>query len=111
MRAQETSVPGFPRLAVALSAREQHTARAVGPQIEGGAQGSSPGASRVAAVLIQAENAARNVVWAIAGRRMLPFRYLDKGKIATIGRGGAVADITFTMRAWVRYHSLCRAQH
>jgi NADH dehydrogenase len=38
-------------------------------------------------------HAARNVLRAIAGEPLLPFRYLNKGSLATIGRSAAVADL------------------
>lgn len=37
--------------------------------------------------------AARNVALAVAGKRTEPFRYLDKGSLATIGRAKAVGQI------------------
>jgi NADH dehydrogenase len=38
-------------------------------------------------------HAARNVLRAIRGEPLLPFRYADKGSLATIGRRAAVADV------------------
>jgi NADH dehydrogenase len=38
-------------------------------------------------------HAARNVLRAIKGEPLQPFRYRDLGNMATIGRGSAVADI------------------
>ncbi|HVA63759.1 MAG TPA: hypothetical protein VNF74_08545, partial [Terriglobales bacterium] len=37
--------------------------------------------------------AAANIVRAVAGQPPRPFRYVDKGNLATIGRARAVADI------------------
>ncbi len=37
-------------------------------------------------------HAARNIERAVAGKPMQPFRYRDKGSLATIGRAAAVAD-------------------
>ena len=37
-------------------------------------------------------HAARNVLRSLAGQALLPFHYLDKGSLATIGRRAAVAD-------------------
>ncbi|MGN6183578.1 MAG: NAD(P)/FAD-dependent oxidoreductase [Thermoanaerobaculia bacterium] len=37
-------------------------------------------------------HAAKNIRRAIAGKELLPFRYWDKGSLATIGRAAAVAD-------------------
>jgi len=39
------------------------------------------------------EHAAANVLRAVRGERLQPFRYRDYGNMATIGRGSAVADI------------------
>jgi NADH:ubiquinone reductase (H+-translocating) len=36
---------------------------------------------------------ARNIIRTIRGDAGKPFRYLDKGTLASIGRGAAVADI------------------
>jgi NADH dehydrogenase len=48
----------------------------------------------VAPAAIQAgRHAARNVARALAGQAPLPFRYRDKGMLATIGRAAGVADI------------------
>jgi NADH dehydrogenase len=48
----------------------------------------------VAPVAIQmGQHAARNIVRALAGQPSLPFRYRDRGTLATIGRRRAVAVI------------------
>ena len=48
----------------------------------------------VAPAAIQAgKHAARNIRRAIAGQPLEPFRYRDKGSLATIGRAAAVADL------------------
>jgi NADH dehydrogenase len=44
-------------------------------------------------------HAARNILAALAGRPMLPFRYRDYGQLATIGRSKAVA-VFGTLRIW-----------
>ena len=41
----------------------------------------------------RAGSAGQNILRAIAGRPLEPFRYKDYGIMATIGRGAAVADI------------------
>ena len=41
----------------------------------------------------QGAHAARNVLRAIRREPLLPFRYVDYGNVATIGRGSAVVDI------------------
>ncbi len=75
------SIPGHPEVAVAgdLAAIRQEDGSLV------------PG---VAPAAIQAgRHAARNVKRALAGEPPLPFRYVDKGMLATIGRAAGVADV------------------
>ncbi len=50
-----------------------------------------PGVSPVA--IQQGNHAARNIRRAIVGKPLLPFKYFDKGSMATIGRHAAVADV------------------
>jgi NADH dehydrogenase len=50
-----------------------------------------PGVAQVAKQ--EGAHAARNVLRAIRGEPLLPFRYRDYGNMATIGRGSAVAAI------------------
>ncbi len=50
-----------------------------------------PGVAQVA--MQQGTRAGRNILRAIAGRPLEPFRYKDYGIMATIGRGAAVGDI------------------
>jgi NADH dehydrogenase len=45
------------------------------------------------AAMQEGRHAAKNVLRAIRGQNRLPFRYSDKGMLATIGRGAAVAQI------------------
>jgi NADH dehydrogenase len=45
------------------------------------------------AAMQEGRHAARNVIRAIRGERLKPFGYIDKGTLATIGRGAAVAEI------------------
>ena len=56
-----------------------------------GAACSCPGVAPVA--MQQGRYAARVVRARLAGRRPAPFRYVDKGNLATIGRARAVADL------------------
>src|SRR4051794_39604605 len=44
------------------------------------------------AAMQEARHAARNIVRTLRGQPRLPFRYVDKGSLATIGRAAAVAD-------------------
>jgi NADH dehydrogenase len=77
----DLSVPGHPEIAVVgdlASIRKED-----GSLVPG-----------VAPAAIQAgRHAARNVMRVLAGQPPLPFHYLDKGLLATIGRAAAVADI------------------
>jgi NADH dehydrogenase len=50
-----------------------------------------PGVAQVAKQ--EGAHAARNILRAVAGQPLEPFRYHDYGNLATIGRGSAVADI------------------
>ena len=50
-----------------------------------------PGVAQVAKQ--EGGHAARNVLRAIRGEPLRPFRYRDYGSMATVGRGSAVADI------------------
>jgi NADH dehydrogenase len=63
------------------------------------------------AAMQEGRHAAANVRRAITGRPLLPFHYVDKGTLATIGRAAAVADIRgwnisgfFAWIAWLRIH-------
>jgi len=64
-----------------------------------------PGISPVA--MQQGRHAARNVLAMIKGRKPQPFRYWDKGTMATIGRNKAVADLKFMhlsgLPAWLAW--------
>ena len=57
---------------------------------DGGVQ-SLPGVAPVA--MQQGRYAARSVLRRLAGKEVKPFRYVDKGNLATIGRAHAVAEI------------------
>lgn len=50
-----------------------------------------PGVAQVA--MQEGAHAARNIVHAVKGEPLAPFRYRDYGTMAVIGRGSAVADI------------------
>jgi len=51
------------------------------------------------AAMQMGRHAARNILRSLAGQPLLPFRYLDKGSLATIGRRAAVADFG-RVRLW-----------
>ncbi len=75
----DLSLPGHPEVFVAgdLAAFEQN---------ERPVPGVAPAAMQMG------RHAARNVLRSIAGQPRAPFRYVDKGSLATIGRRAAVAD-------------------
>jgi NADH dehydrogenase len=77
----DCSIPGHPEVFVLGDA-------AVFDHQEGG---PLPGICPVA--IQMGEYAARTIVSDLAGRPRRPFRYWDKGQLAVIGRGQAVADI------------------
>jgi NADH:ubiquinone reductase (H+-translocating) len=79
--APDLTVPGHPEIYVIgdIAAVERE---GVGP-----VPGVAP------AALQMGEHAARNVARALEGLPRLPFRYRDKGSLATIGRAAAVAQI------------------
>jgi NADH:ubiquinone reductase (H+-translocating) len=64
-----------------------------------------PGVSPVA--MQQGRHAARNICAMIEGENPKPFRYWDKGSMATIGRNRAVADVRFAhfsgLPAWLAW--------
>ena len=63
------------------------------------------------AAIQQGRHAARNIRRLVAGQPTLPFKYRDKGSLATIGRAAAVAEIGrlkfggfFAWMAWLLIH-------
>ncbi len=72
-------------------------------QDEGGDQ--LPGVAPVA--IQQGRHAARNILLACRGEMREPFRYRDRGSLATIGRAAAVADLGFVkfsgFMAWLAW--------
>ena len=65
------------------------------------------------AAMQEARHAVKNVARAIQGEPLLPFRYRDKGSLATIGRSAAVADLgkiklsgPLAWMAWLFVHIL-----
>ena len=56
-------------------------------------QGGKPVPGVAPAAMQAGKHAAGNVLRAIAGKPREPFRYLDKGSLATIGRAAAIAEI------------------
>jgi NADH dehydrogenase len=45
------------------------------------------------AAIQEGKHAAQNILRAVRGEAMIPFKYKDKGSLATIGRSAAVADM------------------
>jgi NADH dehydrogenase len=62
-----------------------------------------PGVAQVA--IQQGQHLAKNILAMLAGKSLEPFKYNDKGSLATIGRNKAVADLgrfkTQGFRAWL----------
>jgi NADH dehydrogenase len=62
-----------------------------------------PGVAQVA--IQQGQHLAKNLLAIMKGKEPVPFKYNDKGSMATIGRNKAVADLgrfkTQGFRAWV----------
>jgi NADH:ubiquinone reductase (H+-translocating) len=80
----DLSIAGHPRVFVVgdlASLRDDKTGKLV--------PGLAP------AALQEGRHAADNIVRAIGGRPTTPFRYVDKGNLATIGKAAAVADFGF----------------
>ena len=56
------------------------------------------------AAMQMGRHTAMNVLRAIRGESLLPFRYRDKGMLATIGRSAAVADLRFAkLSGWIAW--------
>jgi NADH dehydrogenase len=82
----DCSIPGHPEVFVIGDlAHHEHQ----GTQVPGVAQGA----------IQSGRHAARMILRDLAGERREPFRYRDKGNLATIGRAAAVAEI-FGFKVW-----------
>ena len=61
-----------------------------------------PGVAQVA--IQMGKHSARNIRRAIAGEANLPFKYVDLGNMATIGRGFAIADFGWLrLKGWIAW--------
>ncbi len=61
-----------------------------------------PGVAQVA--IQMGKHSARNIMRAIAGEANLPFKYVDLGNMATIGRGFAIADFGWLrLKGWIAW--------
>ena len=94
-----------------LSIREHPEVFVAGDQafFAHGTKGALPGIAPVA--LQQGRAIAKNILREIRGKSRLPFRYLDKGQLATIGRSKAIVEIGrlrcggfFAWLAWLVIH-------
>jgi NADH dehydrogenase len=95
----DLSVPGHPEVFVVGDLAVAH--RPDGKPVPGVAQGAMQGGA----------SAARNILRRIRGEQTRPFRYFNKGDMATIGRNRAVADFGWSTLAgfpawflWVFIH-------
>lgn len=95
----DLSIPGHPEVFVAgdLAHFEEKDGQVV------------PGVAPVA--MQQGRHAGINIARAVRGDRTLPFRYNDRGTMATIGRGAAIAEIrglrfagNFAWLLWIFVH-------
>jgi NADH:ubiquinone reductase (H+-translocating) len=79
----DLSVPGHPEV---LALGDMARVRSADGEIQ-----DLPGVAPVA--MQQGRYAAKSIMRRLQGREVKPFRYVDKGNLATIGRGSAVAEI------------------
>ena len=64
------------------------------------------------AAIQEAEHTARNIERALRGEPLLPFRYHDKGSLATIGRGRGIAQLgRFQLSGWIAWADLALHPH
>jgi NADH dehydrogenase len=73
-------------------------------------QDGSPVPGVAPAAIQEGRHAAMNIVRSLRGQDRRPFRYVDKGSLATIGRAAAVADFgVFTLSgffAWIAWFAI-----
>jgi len=81
--------------------------------LAGVTQDGAPVPAVAPAAMQEGLHATRNILRAIAGKPTLPFRYVNKGSLATIGRSAAVADLgrvrlsgLLAWLAWLGLHLL-----
>jgi NADH dehydrogenase len=78
--------------------------------LAGVTQDGAPVPAVAPAAMQEGHHATRNILRAIAGKPTLPFRYVNKGSLATIGRSAAVADLGKVrlsgLLAWVAWLGL-----
>jgi NADH:ubiquinone reductase (H+-translocating) len=90
-----------------------HTDAFVVGDLAGVTQDGAPVPAVAPAAMQEGHHATRNILRAIAGKPTLPFRYVNKGSLATIGRSAAVADLgkvqlsgLLAWMAWLGLHLL-----
>jgi len=81
--------------------------------LAGVTQDGAPVPAVAPAAMQEGRHATQNILRAIAGKPTLPFRYVNKGSLATIGRSAAVADLgrvrlsgLLAWMAWLGLHLL-----
>lgn len=91
----DLSLPGHPEISVVgdLAAAQSHVA--------GKSPLPVPGVSPAAKQMGRA--AAHNILRRLKGEAALPFRYINYGDVATIGRNAAVADVEFPVLGKTRF--------
>jgi len=90
----DLSLPGHPEIAVIgdLAAAKSHHQGETTP-----VPGVSPGAKQMG------RSAATNLLRRLRGEPTLPFRYIDYGNLATVGRKAAVVDLTVPLFGALRF--------
>ena len=83
---EDLSVPGHPEVFVVGDLAEMYTG---GKRVPGVAQGA----------IQSGQHAARNIIRISEGRVTRPFRYWNKGDLATIGRHKAIAELPY-LKMW-----------
>jgi len=91
----DLSVPGHPEIAVIgdLAAAKSHSGQGEPTPVPG----VSPGAKQMGRA------AAANLLRRLRGEATLPFRYMDYGNLATVGRKAAVVDLTVPVFGALRF--------
>jgi len=90
----DLSVPGHPEISVI---GDLAAAKSYGPGEPKPVPGVSPGAKQMGRV------AAANLLRRLKGEATRPFRYMDYGNLATVGRKAAVVDLTVPVLGALRF--------
>jgi NADH dehydrogenase len=78
---RDLTVPGHPEI------------QAIGDMVATTDDKGRPVAGVAPAAMQMGRHAAKNVIRALAGKSPVPFRYVDKGSLATIGKHAGIADL------------------